>query len=573
MNRHDYVVTVDEHGEAIISHALFGLGKGGQKKDHKYYTRVQDKNRWRYFYSPEEFRAWQTGGSKKKVSTSDKMKSAFKQLKESNVVNDVATKVRDKVAPQHKERLDAAKKNLDEARTNFDSNERRVPQLKKDWFDAKDKFDSYDTSLFKKYGRDYKSKMSTTEKNKYDEYRSDLSEKAEAGWDAAVVQSHSGTDKNRPTLKDKLVTAQREYDDEADYTFKEFGKDVASNVKDKLKSKSDRMKEEFRKKAKETAETVKDKAKSKIDEVKDTYQHNKEAIAKAEELDKKAEHSKVTITPGDKLKKPDSPSGPATHQKPEATGSAKEGSLTRYTAEKSKYSEYTKGDSDFDDDNYQEENRVGDTDFFIHKRKDGTNVILEEDMKWVLPKGVDGKSPEIQKAIKDFASHAESARKLGENYTGDQWTNEVTKAIDDAVRKTPISSSKSDSSKKEEPYVSDEYKQAVEFNSKKNNYFGRSGDSYEQSTFSPKTTTKMTVDPRKVSSEYMLTAAYNSGIDISKLQSADNKHAKAQRAYNQALNNPNTSSQEKDRLFRELTKAEKAYYDEADKIADELNKK
>ena len=412
MNPRDYIVSVDEHGDPYISHALFGLGKGGQKKNHKYYTRAQDNGRWRYFYSPEEYRTWASGGSKKKVSTSDKMKTAFRQLKEAGT--DAAVKVRDKVAPQHKERLDAAEKKLRKAEKDLLDNNRRADTLKKDWFEAQKKFNDYDASMFKKYGKDYKSKMSAAEKNKHKEYHSDLSEKAEAGWNAAVVQPHSGTDSKRPTLKDKVNSAKREYDDEADYSLKEFAKDAASNIKDKIK----------------------DKLKS-----------------RADDRDEKSEKESAVR--------------PSAHQRPEAVEQAKEGSMKRRTTEKSKYGEYKKGDSDFDDDNYKEENRVGDTDFFVHRRRDGTNVILEEDMKWVLPKGVDGSSPAIQKAIKDFASHVESARKLGEKYTATQWTEEVTKAIDDAVRNTPISGTKSGS---EEPYLSEEYLKRLEFNSKKNKY-------------------------------------------------------------------------------------------------------
>lgn len=97
---------------------------------------------------------------------------------------------------------------------------------------------------------------------------------------------------------------------------------------------------------------------------------------------------------------------------------------------------YKKGDRDFNDSNYKESNRIGDTDFFTYKRSDGTSVILEEDMKWVLPKGVDANSPEIKQAIRKFASQVESARAQNkETYSSDQWQAAVTDAIENAVRK------------------------------------------------------------------------------------------------------------------------------------------
>ena len=437
MNPHDYIISVNENGEPYLEHALFG---SGQKKNHKYYTRAQDKGRWRYFYSPEEFRIWQSGGSKKKVSTSDKMRSAFKQLKETG------------------------RKAVDSAADKLGVDERQALQ----------------------------------NANRFNHAR-----------------------RQKAYDKTPLGKAEKAAD--------RIAEQVSSKVDDlgnKLKTKSDRMREELRKKASQTAEDVQEKVKEKIREktadVKETYEHNKRQFDKANEMEKaEAEYQEKLAN------------RPKAHEKPEAAGMAKDSAMKRRSMEKSTYGEYKDGDHDFDDANYKEENRVGDSDFFVHKRKDGTNVILEEDMKWVLPKGVDGKSPAIQKAIKDFSDRVESERKLGNNYTGDQWRDAVTKAIDEAVRSTPVTTSQRQS----------------------NSGSGRS------------------IDPHKASPEFMLEAGYNSGLDVSALKVADARHAKAQRAYNKALSNPNTSSQEKDRLFRELTKAEKAYYDEADKIADELNQK
>ena len=115
------------------------------------------------------------------------------------------------------------------------------------------------------------------------------------------------------------------------------------------------------------------------------------------------------------------------------TNSGTHGSFNRSV----KLETYRKGDRDFNDSNYKESNRIGDTDFFAYKRSDGTSVILEEDMKWVLPKGVDANSPEIKQAIRKFASQVESARAQNKDtYSIDQWQAAVTDAIENAVRKT-----------------------------------------------------------------------------------------------------------------------------------------
>lgn len=63
-----------------------------------------------------------------------------------------------------------------------------------------------------------------------------------------------------------------------------------------------------------------------------------------------------------------------------------------------KTQEYTKGDSDFDNTNLKEQNRIGNTNFFAFRNKKGEWVVTEEDMKWTLPKGAE-LTPEIKKKL------------------------------------------------------------------------------------------------------------------------------------------------------------------------------
>lgn len=81
-----------------------------------------------------------------------------------------------------------------------------------------------------------------------------------------------------------------------------------------------------------------------------------------------------------------------------------------------KKQEYTEGDSDFDDDaNYDEKNRVGNSDFFAFKNKDGKWVITEEDMKWVLPEGVEPDA-EMRKQLEAFKGFQDSNIKTHEDW-------------------------------------------------------------------------------------------------------------------------------------------------------------
>lgn len=94
-----------------------------------------------------------------------------------------------------------------------------------------------------------------------------------------------------------------------------------------------------------------------------------------------------------------------------------------YHPPKSKFSEYKKGDKDFDDKNFDEKNRVGNSDFFMAKRSDGSTIILEEDMKWVLPIGVNPNDPAIKRALtKEYKADS-----------NEEWVKQVTEAIDKAT--------------------------------------------------------------------------------------------------------------------------------------------
>ena len=84
------------------------------------------------------------------------------------------------------------------------------------------------------------------------------------------------------------------------------------------------------------------------------------------------------------------------------------------------FSEYTKGDPDFDKANKSEKNRVGNSDFFFFTKPDGTVVVLEEDMKWKLPKGTK-LTPEMTERLNNFNQDGK--------LKGDEWTVAATEAI------------------------------------------------------------------------------------------------------------------------------------------------
>ena len=99
---------------------------------------------------------------------------------------------------------------------------------------------------------------------------------------------------------------------------------------------------------------------------------------------------------------------------------------TSSSQKEAKMEQYKDGDKDFDDKNYSEKNRLGNTDFFSYKRNDGKYVILEEDMKWVVDEKPSSKTI---KNLEAFDKYVADKRKNGDKYTSDDWEKMASQAI------------------------------------------------------------------------------------------------------------------------------------------------
>lgn len=68
----DYIMSFDESGQPYISHAFFRRqNQNGSKKDHKYYEKLKNGLKTRYFYSKQEWDAYQRNRSTGAVTTPD----------------------------------------------------------------------------------------------------------------------------------------------------------------------------------------------------------------------------------------------------------------------------------------------------------------------------------------------------------------------------------------------------------------------------------------------------------------------------------------------------------------------
>lgn len=101
---------------------------------------------------------------------------------------------------------------------------------------------------------------------------------------------------------------------------------------------------------------------------------------------------------------------------------------TAYNPTKAVYQDYSRNDPDFAESHYIEQNRLGDTDFFGYVKPDGSIVILEEDMKWIV---TGGDLDEITERLEGFENKLLTLRAEGKTaYTNDNWIEWATDAIE-----------------------------------------------------------------------------------------------------------------------------------------------
>lgn len=127
-------------------------------------------------------------------------------------------------------------------------------------------------------------------------------------------------------------------------------------------------------------------------------------------------------------------------KKKNASGSAATGPATELGKSRAAYgpgmtvksSEYTEGDTDFDEKNYSDENLLGDTDFYGFQKEDGSYVILEEDNKWVVPPGKD--VSEVKDALEKFSKYAEERYQSGKPLKSKEWMQYANRTIEGAIK-------------------------------------------------------------------------------------------------------------------------------------------
>lgn len=368
----DYIVAVDENGQPYLAHA--GENGGWKNRATKYlgkFPNLYGNGKTAYAYTQQQLRAMQNyarGGLKSDLNKRKTMKNAQKEAASS--LKDVEHLTGRWYKARIETPAEAAydKKFAEATKKTYDKT-----KLGKAENAAKEAVSNAVTKVKSKSERmkdEFRKKSGVGAKDRLDDAAEKLTEASEQVKNTGTINKRAGGQElnaAQQKARDDYAAASRNYKEaKEDYENSAAGK--LDKAVDNAKSKADKMKDEFRKKKEEVSEA-------------------------AENL--KEEANKTAA---------------------KATG-------------KAEFSNYKEDDPDFDDKNYSESNRVGNTDFFMYKRDDGRTVILEEDMKWVLPKDYIPNGSYVNAALKNIPSASEKG------WSSKEWQDHVTKEINKATNR------------------------------------------------------------------------------------------------------------------------------------------
>ena len=94
-----------------------------------------------------------------------------------------------------------------------------------------------------------------------------------------------------------------------------------------------------------------------------------------------------------------------------------------------------KAEKGTNDEKYSEKDRIGDTEFFGFKNKDGRTVIVEEDKKWTLPEGKK-LDASLKKRLAAVEKEIADRRERGEKVDSDEWNRLIDEAINGTGKKS-----------------------------------------------------------------------------------------------------------------------------------------
>lgn len=392
----DYILLIDESGEPYLAHALF------QRPNHKYIYRKENyygPGKHLYLYTQQEVNAFLRSGGKRNL---------FQRMKD---------RFRDKLGWDEQSDLEYARqrgdKNIDNYQSKYDrtllgrldrSNKRKDTTLG-EIRESKEENNNVVESARSRPPQPSEKKEEKTEQKTESKTEAKTEEKTSSQTTSEDKKSHTVDDMRETALKvlrgDYGNGKDRKEKLEADGYDYETIQWMAGNLNWNRNMSS--------------AQLMRLPKKSHVQDVLNQTQSQNQNGSKSTKTEEKKTPS--TLSPY--------------QTRLEAERSTKD---NQSSFKKAVYGTYKKNDDDFDIKYREERNRVGDTDFFIFKNKDGRTVIGEEDMKWILPEGVSPDSPKIKAAIIAFDQKIANERSKGNyRYTNDNWVDWANDAINNAI--------------------------------------------------------------------------------------------------------------------------------------------
>ena len=477
-------------GNAVNRVASAVKNARGDRQNHKYILKIDENGRKRYFYTQDEVKAYYEEKRKQAAGAVDKAKEGVKNAgraakqaienasgvtakrnaeassaaavqakrdsaKADSVVSENRRAYTANKSPENLKRLQdsekGAAKDFERAvnaslSSAIDKRTYRNTPLGRAESEAKAAKEL--ASMVYDKAKDSASNTVTNAKNRFERMKSEFRDKAEQTKDNVSKFTRDASSAVREGTKevaqDRLKAAREEYAKTKDQvgSAKSSAQDMIDRARTAIKDKA----EDLSAKAKSTAQSVMESAQGMIENARSST-----AKAVNEAWDKIPKNADGTVNPFDsnfqsayndwkskKDKYDGSLTGQAKAAAEKATDSVKDmidtarkavtSSNSSANAARKAFKEYSENDSDFDEKNYSKENRVEDTDFYTFKRNDGKSVVLEEDMKWVLPRGVDASNPTIKSALKQIANS-------GRFKSYDDWLENANDILGEAIEK------------------------------------------------------------------------------------------------------------------------------------------
>ena len=277
----DYVVSFDENGQPYIAHAFWNRSnQNGSKKDHKYFEKIKNGLKTRYFYSKQEWDAYQRNQS-----------SGVRSSAPDNAVRvGVGTSSNNRPVGHAKKITGSAKEGSVYKRGDGRHSSEAVTggtgfvpknQKQREYAEAVEALSDY-----KKKQIEAK-RARTATKDNFKEYMKDV------GATEVIPAIQFKTANTKRDMKAAIETskkANREQMEAAKKFFKETGDFAKEAFKDTVQSKKDQIRAEFQKHSEDNAQSVQDigsKIKEKAEKVSGLSQRKKVKEAQ-EEAYKKA---------------------------------------------------------------------------------------------------------------------------------------------------------------------------------------------------------------------------------------------------------------------------------------------